>query len=94
MVEFDMLLGIIIHIITIILLVIGVIIGIKLIGLLDYMHQVVENVEDKVNSLNGLFKVINSITTSVDLVGDKIVSIVSKLGNKIFKRKKEEDEDE
>ena len=94
MAEFDMLLGIIIHIFTIIILVVGVIIGIKLIQVINHLNEVVNNVEEKVNSLNGLFKFINKAATSIDLIGDKIASTISSIGKKVFKGKKEDDSDE
>ena len=51
-------LPIIIYILLIGLLIIGIIIGIKLIITMNKVEKIVNNVEGKVNSLNGLFNII------------------------------------
>ena len=62
-----------------------------MIQILDRAEKVIDNVEEKVNTLNGIFNVINKITTSIDLISSKVVGSVVGTIEKIFKRKKEDD---
>ena len=84
-------LPIIIYILLIILLVIGIILGIKSIITINKVEKVVDDVNEKVESLNGLFQI-------VDFTTDKLVDGLSSFASKLFfrkknkKRKEEEDE--
>ncbi len=62
-----------------------------MIQILDRAEKVIDNVEEKVNTLNGIFNVINKVTTSIDLISSKVVGSVVGTIEKIFKRKKEDD---
>lgn len=67
------------------------ILGIRMIQILNKVEKIADNIDEKVNSLNGFFNVINKATNSIDLISSKIVGSIVGVIDKIFKRKKEED---
>lgn len=89
-------LPIIIYILLIIILIIGIILGIKSISTLNKVERVVDDVNDKVQSLNGFFSIIDFTTDKLVLVTDKVVEKLSQLFSKLFlgKKKKGEEKDE
>ena len=93
-------LPIIIYILLIILLVIGIILGIKSIITIKKVEKVVDDVNEKVESLNGMFQIIDFTTDKIVSLTDKVIDGVSTLASKLFfkkkvkKIKKEENEDE
>ena len=84
---FQVYLPICIYILLIILLIIGIILGIRLIGAMDKVDAVIENVQGKVNSLNGLFSVIDFTTDKISLFTDRIVDTFTNLISRIGKKK-------
>ena len=72
-------------------MVILIILGIKAIQMMDKMDRIIDNIEDKVNSLNGMFAVINKTTDSIDLISSKVVGVVTNTIGRLFRRKKKED---
>ncbi len=88
-------LPIIIYFLLIILLIIGIILGIRSIQTLNKVDKVVDDVNDKVQSLNGFFNLIDFTTDKIVSVTDKVVEGISGLIGAIFKRKnKKIDNDE
>lgn len=81
-----------IYILLIILLVIGIILGVRLINAMNKVDEIIENVEGKVNSLNGLFNVIDFTTNKITNFGDRFVDLFTGLVNKIGKRRNARDE--
>lgn len=77
----------------IILLIVLIILGIRLIIILDKFDRVVDNIEGKVNSLNGFFSIIDKATDSIALISDSVVNTVASLVFKIFKKKKGKEDD-
>lgn len=78
-----------------ILLVVLIILSIKCIYLLDKVNNIVDNVDKKVNSLNGLFNIIDLTTDRLSVLSDKVIDVVTLAVRKIFNRKRKEDgEDE
>ena len=96
----ETILPIIIYILLIILIVVGIILGIKSIKSLEKIDRVVDDVNDKLTSLNGVFNFIDFTTDKIVSITDKVVDGLSGLfGNLFFRKKKnkqlkEEDEDE
>ncbi len=76
----------------IILFIVLIILGIRAIQLMDRAEKLMSNLEDKVNSLNGAFNVMNRLTTGIDLISSKVINSVALCIDKIFKRKKKEDD--
>ena len=90
-------LPIIIYILLIIILVIGIILGMKSISTLTKVEKVVDDVNDKVRSLDKVFSIIDFTTDKIALITDKTVEGISSLFSKIFinrkkKGKKENEE--
>ena len=90
-------LPIIIYVLLIILLIIGIILGIKSIITINKVEKVVDDVNEKVESLNGLFQIVDFTTDKLVSITDKVVDGISSLASKLFfkkKKNKEEDENE
>ena len=81
-------LPIIIYILLIILLVIGIILGIKSIITINKVEKVVDDVNEKVESLNGLFQIVDFTTDKLVSITDKVIDGVSSLASRLFFKKK------
>lgn len=86
-------LPIIIYILLIILLVIGIILGVKSVITIKKVEKVVDDVNDKVESLNGLFQLVDFTTDKIATLTDRVVDGVGALASKLFFRKKKKGED-
>lgn len=88
-------LPIIIYVLLIILLIVVIILGIKAIKIIDKAERIAESLNDKIESLNGLFSLIDFTTDKIASITDMFVNGVSGLIGKLFrgknKIKKEED---
>ena len=95
MIEFlNVFLPITLYIVGIITLIIVMVLGIKLIGILDKVDRVVDNIEDKVNSLNFAFSLIDKATDSITTIGNTVLGAVNNAVYKVFKNKDNEDVEE
>ena len=85
-------LPIIVYILLIIFLIILIIIGFRLFPVIDKFEKLMDNVDEKINSLNPVFKLIdvtsNGISSGIISIVEKIVGLFKK----IFKKKEEEDD--
>lgn len=86
-------LPIVIYILLIGLLIIGIIIGIKLIITMNKVEKIVDDVDKKVQSLNGFFNAINFATNKLNSFYEKLISNVTNIVEKLFTKRKGEDED-
>ena len=82
------------YICGIILLIVLIVLGIKFIGVLDKVDRVVDNIEDKVNSLNAAFSLIDKTTDSIVGIGNTVVGAVNGLVSRFTRKKVYEEEDE
>ena len=91
-------LPIIINILLIIILIIGIILCIKSNITIKKVEKVVDDVNEKVESLNGLFHIVDFTTDKIVGLTDKVVDGLSSMASRLFFRKKiksrEEDENE
>ena len=93
-------LPLVIYVLLIILLIVGIILGIKTIITMNKVEKVVDNVNEKVESLNSVFNLIDFTTDKIAAFTDRLVevagSVFSKLlfRNKNKKRKKDDYEEE
>ena len=87
-------LPIIIYVLLIILLIIGIILGIKSIITINKVEKVVDDVNEKVESLNGLFQIVDFTADKLVSITDKVVDGVSTLASKLFFRKKKNKEED
>jgi len=86
-------LQIILYILGSTLLVVLIILGIKLIITMNKINLVVDDVNKKVKSLDGLFSVIDMATDKLSLLSDRMVDTITLLIKKLFKPKnRKEDE--
>lgn len=88
-------LPIVIYILLIIILIIGIILGVKTIITLEKVEKIVDDVQDKVRTLNGFFHIIDYTTDKIALATDKVVDGISSVFKKLlFSKKKREKRDE
>ena len=70
-------LPIILYILGSILLGILIVLGIKLINVMNKMEKVVDDINTKVSSLNGVFSIIDATTDKLALLSDRMVDGIS-----------------
>ncbi len=91
-------LPLLIYILLIFILLVGIILGIKTIITLDKVDKIIDDVQDKVRTLNGFFHIIDYATDKIALATDKVVDgIAGLIGKVLFKKnknKKKESDDE
>ena len=92
-------LPILVDILLVVFLVICIILGIKAIKVVDKFNALVEDAQNKLNTLNGFFSIITLFNTKVSLIAEKTYSLFDNLIDKLFKTKKKrkkvrEEEDE
>lgn len=84
-------LPIIIYVLLIIVLLIGIVLAIKCLITLDKVEKVVDNVNDKIRTLDGVFNIIDGATDRIVLITDKVVEGLTTLIASIFKSKKDKE---
>ena len=90
----DVFLPMLLYMFGIILLIVLIVLGLKLIQMLNKVDRLVDNIEQKVNTLNGAFSLIDKATDKIAMLSDTLVTAVSKAAQKVFNRKnKKGDED-
>ena len=72
-----------------ILLVVLIILGIKLIITMNKIEIVVDDINKKVKSLDGLFSIIDMTTDKLAMLSDKVVDTVTLFVKKVFRRKED-----
>ena len=82
-------LPIILYVLGSILLVVLIILGIKLIITMNKIENVVDDINKKVKSLDGLFSIIDMTTDKLAMLSDKVVDAVTLFVKKIFRRKED-----
>lgn len=89
---------IIIYSLIAILLIVMIVFTIKLFGTLSRINKTLDEVNTKVEKLNGVFNIIDTTTDYLSLLSDKLVdkvtNVISSLFSKKDKKKEGEDEDE
>lgn len=77
------------------LLFVLILLVIRLIKVMKITEEVIKDVDGKVKSLNGVFHIIDITTDKLSGITDKLVDGIGSFISKIFKKKKdEEDENE
>ncbi len=94
MVDLNTLLTVCLYILGIILLIVLIVLGIKCIRILGKVDKLVDDVEVKVSSLDGLFNIVDKVTDGIVLASDSIISSGSDFISRLFRKKKEDDLDE
>lgn len=88
------LLPVILYFLLCILVVVLIIFVIRAIKSLKNIDEVVNDVKGKSQQLNGVFNIIDNVTDSLAIVGDKFVSFISSSITSVFKKKRKDEEDE
>lgn len=76
-----------------ILLVVLIILSVKLIGTVEKINSVIDEVEARLKKTDRMFGVVDAFTDSMALFSDKIVDGVTFVLRKIFTKKKGKEED-
>lgn len=79
---------ILLYILGSILLIVLIILGIKLIITMNKVNLIVEDINKKIDSLDGLFSIIDMTTDKLAILSDRMVDGVTYLIKKIFRTKK------
>ncbi len=87
-------LPIIIYILLIVLIILLIVISIKVIKAMNTVQGIVEDVDDKVQTLNGFFNIIDTATDKIALLSDRMIDIITGMFHRIFKPRKKEEEKE
>ena len=88
-------LPILLYILGSILLVVLIILGIKLIQTVDRANAILDDLEEKSKSLNGLFTVVDNFSNAIAIVGDRVVDGIAGMVSSFFhKRKKKKMKEE
>ncbi len=90
--SFVEMLPIIIYMLLIVLLIILIVLGIKIILVVDKTDKLLVDIQDKVSSFNGVFRLIDLTGEKLSIGITSIIEGLISLINKIFKRKKEDEE--
>ncbi len=89
-----LILPIIIYVLLIVLLIVGIVLGIKAINAIDKVSKVIDNVNEKFESLNPVFSIIDFATDRLAGLSDRVVEFfTSMLGKLLMKRKRKDDLD-
>ena len=80
-------LPVILYILGSILLVVLIILGIKLINTMNKIQVVVDDINKKVDSLDGLFSIIDMTTDKLALLSDRMVDGITYVIKKLLKPK-------
>ena len=81
-------------VIYILLVVLIILFAYRLIKTMDKVKLIVDSVDEKVSSLNGVFAVIDRFSNGFSIVGDRFIDLIVNFFSKIFKSKKEENEED
>ena len=84
---------ILLYVLGSILLVVLIILGIKLIVTMNKIEVVVDDINKKVTSLDGLFSIIDVTTDKLSLLSDRMVDGITVLIKRIFGHKKRKDDE-
>lgn len=87
-------LPIILYVLGSILLIVLIILGVKLIITMNKIENVVDDINNKVKTLDGFFSVIDFTTDKLAMLSDKVVDTITLFIKKVFRRKEDENNNE
>lgn len=87
-------LPIVIYLLLIIVLVVLIVLGTESIKAMKKVNKVVDDVNNKVESLNGLFNLIDYSADILSSFSDKLIDGLSGIVSKLFHRKKKKEEED
>ena len=77
----------------IVLIIVFIIVGIKLIAVLDKVNRIADNVEEKVNSFNDAITTISKVADGFANISSSVVFGLSTVVSKLFNKKMKEEEE-
>jgi len=80
-------LPIVIDILLIVLITVFIIVGIKIIGIMNHTERLVNNIEEKVNTFNTFFGFMNVVNEKFAGVTEKVATIIEDLIKRVPRRK-------
>ena len=87
-------LPIVIYFLLIIAIIVGIILGIKLIITVDKVNRIADDIENKMKKVEPIFSIMEFASDRVSDVVSTVVGFFEKLFSKIFLRNKEVEEDD
>ena len=87
-------LGILLYVSLIVLVIICIILGINLINTFKKVDKVLDDVNGKMNKVNGVFDMIDKTTDYASSISDKIIGTIANFVGTLLRKKKGNDEDE
>lgn len=93
MIDASLFLQLLLYVLCSILIIVLIVLGVKLIITMNKIENIVDDINGKVKSLNGIFSVIDITTDKLALLSDKTISFISDMIKKIFNKRKEINKD-
>lgn len=85
---------ILIYIALIIFIISLIVLCIKLIGTLGRVDRLVENLTKKAETLDGVFNMLDIVSSKFNMIGDTLFGYISGVAGKLFGRRKKKRKDE
>ena len=76
-----------------VLIVVLIVLGIRLLETVNRVNKLLDDVEKKMDSMNGLFNVMDFVTTKATIVTDTIASTIMGAVRSLVKKRKQKKED-
>lgn len=93
MIDVNTFLLMLLYILGMVLLIILIILGIKLIGTVSKIDNIIDELEIRLGKMDKMFSAVDIVTDSMALISDKIVDAICYFLKKIFTRDKGKEED-
>ncbi len=77
----------------IVFVIILIVLAIKAIGTLNKVNTLIDDAQEKLDSLNGVFHIVDTVTDRVSFITDTLVSTIGGAISKFFQRRKEKKEE-
>lgn len=90
-------LPVVIYFLLIVLIIIGIVIAIRLLGIMNKVDEILYDINNKLSSVNGVFNLVDTVTTTANQICNSLFGVTGEIFKKIIqkkKRKKEEDDNE
>ena len=85
-------LPIVIYFLLIILLIIGIVLGIKLITTMNKVDKIIDDVNEKLDSVSEVFNIIDFVTGKMSVISETIIGAITTAVSRIFKKFNKESE--
>ena len=90
-IDFNEFLNVLMHISLIVLIIVFIVVGFKLIKTLGKVNDIIDDINGKMNKVNGVFDIIDKTTDYASSISDKLLNALSGLLSVFTKKKKGND---